>query len=125
MAQLAVPQSAAQPVARKRGGRAPRAEQAPREGQAPREAREPLGSLVGDPKEPLRLRELAVQALGELAVKREDASAGKVGLVFPVRRAAAEAIRKLEKAGVLLPSYVTQAEKQVKWEAPLPEAGRK
>src|SRR5262249_46686913 len=117
-----------------------------------KEAREPLAQVISSPKEPMRVRELAVEALGDLAVKREDASAGdvlakalredaqgtygtlspaagegagKVGMGFPVRKAAAEGIGKLEKAGVALPSYVTQAAKEVKWEVTVPEGGGK
>src|SRR5262249_10152905 len=41
-----------------------------------KDTREPLGQLVANAKEPLWLRELGVEALGELAVQREDVSAG-------------------------------------------------
>jgi hypothetical protein len=41
-------------------------------------------------------------------------------LVFPVRRAAAEAIQAMDKAGMLLESYVTVAAKQAQFELKLP-----
>src|SRR5579872_3037900 len=103
------------------------------------EAKDPLAKFLVDRKNPLRERELAATALGGLAIKTQDAKLGdvlaqairedmqgtyksskvqgptskveghEVEIIFPVRRAAAEAIRKMDKAGLLMPSYVTQA----------------
>jgi hypothetical protein len=102
-----------------------------------------VAAYVLDRQHPLRLRELGVVALGRLAVQENDASlgptlaqviredvqgqyktapdaAGKGGvLVFPVRRAAAEAIQAMDKAGMLLESYVTAAAKQAQFEVKL------
>lgn len=104
-----------------------------------------VSAYVIDRGHPLRLRELGVVALGKLAVQENDASvgptlaqviredvqgqykaagqgsAGRV-LVFPVRRAAAEAIQAMDKAGMLLESYVTAAAKQAQLEVKLPPA---
>jgi len=102
-----------------------------------------VSAYVVDRRHPLRLRELGVVALGKLAVQENDASvgpslaqviredvqgqykaAGQGGtgrvLVFPVRRAAAEAIQAMDKAGMLLESYVTAAAKQAQFEVKLP-----
>lgn len=101
---------------------------------------EPLAKYVVERKNPMRLRELAAKALGGLAVKsgnaktgealaqalREDVSgqyklAGKeMMVVYPVRRAAKEAIQQMEKEGVLLPSYVTAAAQRVQVEMKVP-----
>ena len=83
-----------------------------------------------DRKNPMRLRELACGALGTLAVKTQDAKIGdtlaqairedtqaayekgkegKLAVVFPVRKAAVAAIKRMDKEGILLPSYVTGA----------------
>ena len=102
-----------------------------------------VSAYVTDRRHPLRLRELGVVALGKLAVQENDASvgptlaqviredvqgqykaagqggAGRV-LVFPVRRVAAEAIQAMDKAGMLLESYVTAAAKQAQFEVKLP-----
>ena len=107
-------------------------------------------AYVLERKNPLRLRELAVQILGKVAVRdndpalgqtlakvvREDsqgqyklsaekATSGKLVLVFPVRRAAATAILAMEKEGPLLESYVTQSAKNAQTEVLLPERARK
>lgn len=105
-----------------------------------------VSAYVVDRQHPLRLRELGVIALGKLAVQENDASigptlaqvlredvqgqyktapdaAGKGGvLVFPVRRAAAEAIQAMDQAGMLLESYVTAAVKQAQFEVKLAPA---
>jgi len=106
-----------------------------------------VSAYVVDRRHPLRLRELGIVALGKLAVQENDATIGptlaqviredvqghykaspdpqgKGGtprvLVFPVRRAAAEAIQAMNKAGMLLESYVTAAAKQAQFEVKLP-----
>jgi hypothetical protein len=104
-----------------------------------------VSAYVTDRQHPLRLRELGVVALGKLAVQENDASVGPTlaqviredvqgqyksagpggtgrVLVFPVRRAAAEAIQAMDKAGMLLESYVTAAAKQAQFEMKLPPA---
>lgn len=110
------------------------------------ELRAKVSAYVLDRKHPLRLRELGVVALGKLAVQENDASIGPTlaqviredaqgqykavssqggsgrVLVFPVRRAAAEAIRAMDQAGMLLESYVTVAAKQAQFELKLPPA---
>jgi hypothetical protein len=108
--------------------------------------KETVSAYVLKRQHPMRLRELGVKALGELALKEEDASIGRVlaqviredtqthyksvpdptgknppqvVLLYPVRRAAAEAIRKMDRAGLLLESYVTAAAKNALVEVPL------
>lgn len=110
-------------------------------------AREPVAALVSDPTRALWLREAAARGLGSLAVKREDPTAGAVlarairedgayvyraapqeaggyVLVFPVRRAAVEAVRKMEKAGLLLESFVTRAAQEAQVELPVPQRAK-
>lgn len=140
-------------------------------------AKEPVTALLRDHTRPLRLRELAATALGELAVAQDDPSVGRVlaqvvredvqsipkvlhhgdtesrsrtekreekgenkagskglsplpsrlspasgtVLVFPVRRAAAEAIRRMQLKGLLLESYVTAAAERAQVEMTLPK----
>jgi len=104
------------------------------------------------PLRPLRLRELAAEALGREAVRTRDAALGRelaealrsdvqaqyapakgagaakpgprpaARVVYPVRRACAAAIRELAKAGVFLDSWVTAAARQTPLEADLPAA---
>jgi len=107
-------------------------------------AKDAVTTYVTDRSKAMRLRELGVTGLGKLAVKTQDAKIGDVlaqvlredtqgqykssgketVLVYPVRRAAKEAIQSLDKAGVLLPSYVTQAAEraQVEVKAPVRKA---
>jgi len=109
-----------------------------------------ITTYVLERQHPLRLRELAVQALGKAAVRANDAAigqtlarviredsqgqyklstekqtSGKLVMVFPVRRAAAAAILQMEKEGLLLESYVTQAAKSAQAEIALPERAKK
>lgn len=104
-----------------------------------------VSAYVIDRRQPMRLRELGVIALGKLAVQENDASLGATlaqviredaqgqykatgqggterVLVFPVRRAAADAILAMDKAGMLLESYVTAAATQAQFELKLPPA---
>ena len=108
-------------------------------------AKDAVSSYVVDRAKPLRLRELGVTALGKLAVKTTDPKLGDVlaqvlredtqgqyqaakgspkpvKVTYPVRRAARDAIRGMEKAGLLLPSYVTQAAGRAEVETKLPTA---
>ena len=93
-------------------------------------------------KNPMRVRELGVEALGKHALKANDASVGRVlsqvihedaqgcykggangspvKLVFPVRRAAADAIKKMDKQGLLMESFVTAAAEHVQVEVTVP-----
>ena len=113
------------------------------------EAREAVSQYVRERRHPLPLRELAARGLGVLGAKTRDARIGDVlaqvlredaqgqyqvlrggggsgtamRLVYPVRRAAVAGIRQLEQAGVLLPSYVTQAAERAQVEVPLPARG--
>jgi len=106
----------------------------PAEAEAARADREKLRdeviAYVRDVKHPLRLRELAAEVLGVYAVREKDASVGEplaelaqrdphscykggpdgkpVAMLFPVKRAAIEAIKKMQKAKLPLPSYVTR-----------------
>jgi len=113
------------------------------------ELKEPVQAYALDGQGLMRLRELAVEALAAHALKTDDDGMGKVFarivredgqtqykaaekpkgegappllLVYPVRRAAAEAIRQMEKRGMLLESHVLQAGK-LATEAPLPGGG--
>jgi len=92
--------------------------------------RDEVIAYVRDVKHPLRLRELAAEALGVYAVREKDPSVGEplaklaqrdphscykggpdgkpVAMLFPVKRAAIEAIKKMQKAKLPLPSYVTR-----------------
>jgi hypothetical protein len=116
-----------------------------------REQQQAAAAYVLDRSRPMRLRELAVEALAQYALQEDDEKLGAlfaqvvredtqsqyravgkparpgerpaVVLVYPVRRAAAAAIRKLEAAGMLLESHVTAAGK-VPAEVPLPPPGR-
>lgn len=45
-------------------------------------------------------------------------------MLYPVRRAAAEAILAMKKRGMLLESFVTVAAEQARYELPLPEQPR-
>src|SRR5205823_460027 len=87
-----------------------------------------VAAYVLDRKHPPRLREVGTKALGEYALKQEDASMGplfaqiiredtqglpkwlrkpkgddpgQVAYIYPVRRAAAEAIKKMDQANML------------------------
>jgi hypothetical protein len=105
------------------------------------------GAYMLDRKHPPRLRELAARAFGELALKQEDTAAarllaqviredthglprwirkpkgsdpGQVAYVYPVRRAAAEAIKKMDAANLLLDDYVLAAAEQAQAEVVIP-----
>jgi hypothetical protein len=98
--------------------------------------KEPASAYVLDRRNPMRLRELAVVALGKIALKKghhslgrvlarviqEDSQAqyiaapaargavpGRMTRVYPVRRAAVEAIYRMRKEGLPLESYVIAA----------------
>jgi hypothetical protein len=82
-------------------------------------------------KHPLRLRELAAEALGAYAVREQDPSVGPLlaelarrdphscykagkdgkptGMLYPVKRAAALSIARMQQAKLDLPSYVSAA----------------
>jgi hypothetical protein len=103
-------------------------------------------AFVLDRTKPMRLRELAARALGDRAAAQQDASLGPVlarviredaqgvyrqvkdpktkeertVVLFPVRRAAAEGISKMQKQGMLLESYVTAAADRAQIEVKLP-----
>jgi hypothetical protein len=112
-----------------------------------KELKDWAGAYMLDRKHPPRLRELAAKAFGELALKQEDTAAarllaqviredthglprwvrkpkgsdpGQVAYVYPVRRAAAEAIKKMDAANLLLDSYVLAAAEQVQAEVVIP-----
>jgi hypothetical protein len=114
--------------------------------------KEALAALVVDRQRPLRLRELAARAVGILGVRTQDPKLGEVlaqviredvqgqykllppasgkgpqemGMVFPVRRAAVEGIRKMQKADLLLASYVVTAAERAQTEIRLPADARK
>jgi hypothetical protein len=53
-------------------------------------------------------------------VKDPKAKEERTVVVFPVRRAAAEGIRKMQKQGMLLESYVTAAADRAQIEVKLP-----
>jgi hypothetical protein len=106
-----------------------------------------VGAYMLDRRHPPRLRELATRAFGELALKQEDAAAarllaqviredthglprwvrkpkgsdpGQVAYVYPVRRAAAAAIKKMDAANLLLESSVLAAAEQAQAEVVIP-----
>jgi hypothetical protein len=112
-----------------------------------KELKDWVGAYMLDRKHPPRLRELATKAFGELALKQEDTAAarllaqviredthglprwvrkptgkdpGQVAYVYPVRRAAAEAIKKMDAANLLLDSSVLAAAEQAQSEVVLP-----
>ncbi|MGV3720655.1 MAG: hypothetical protein ACO1SX_07070 [Actinomycetota bacterium] len=62
---------------------------------------------------------------GQYKLSTEKATSGKLVLVYPVRRAAAAAIREMEKQGMLLDSFVVQAAKSALSEVVLPERPKK
>lgn len=110
------------------------------------ELKEPVLTYLQDRSRPMRLRELAAETLGDYAVKAEDPEIGtalaklaredvhacyrqekgkngepdRMFLIYPVKRAAIDAIKKMESAGMLLESPVTAVIKQVPTEIPLP-----
>lgn len=113
-----------------------------------KEAKEPVTTFILNRQSPMRLRELAAEALGRYAVKENDTSIGQtlaqviredsqgqykadpkrkggLLLVYPVRKAAAASIKKMDKAGMLLESYVTAAAERVRTEVSLAPPVRK
>jgi hypothetical protein len=116
-----------------------------------KELKDPVVAYVLDRKHPPRLRELGTRALGEYALKQEDASLGpvlaqiiredyqglprwvrkpkgsdpgQVAYVYPVKRAAVEAIKKLDAANILLDGYVLKAAEQAQVEQVLSPPGK-
>jgi hypothetical protein len=112
-----------------------------------KELKDWVSAYMLDRKHPPRLRELATKAFGELALKQEDAAAarllaqviredthglprwvrkpkgsdpGQIAYVYPVRRAAAEAIKQMDAANILLDSYVLAAAEQARAEVVIP-----
>lgn len=110
-------------------------------------AKDPVQTYILERGHPMRLRELAVEAIGEYSVREDDPGTGgmlahlvredlqtayklvpgeKPGapsqmlLVYPVKRAAVEAIQRMERAGMLLESPVTMAAKNARLEIALP-----
>jgi hypothetical protein len=61
-----------------------------------------------------------VQSQYKAAVDTNGKPPGEMLLVYPVRRGAAEAIRRMEQEGLLLESYVTMAAQRVQVETKLP-----
>jgi hypothetical protein len=61
-----------------------------------------------------------VQCQYKAAVDAKGKRTGEMLLDYPVRRAAAEAIRRMEQEGLLLESYVTMAAQRVQVETKLP-----
>ncbi|MCC2668899.1 MAG: hypothetical protein K0Q72_1370 [Armatimonadetes bacterium] len=94
-----------------------------------KQQRDEVTAYLQDVKHPLRLRELAAEALGVYAIRERDPSVGETlafiarrdphssrretptgfVTVYPVKRAAATAIGKMMKSKLSLPSYVTGA----------------
>ena len=110
------------------------------------EVKDDVAHYLTERKNPLRLRELAATAVGALAIKTQDAKLGDalaqairedtqgqykpnkgggMTVIFPVRRAAAAAVRKMDKGGLLLPSYVTAAADHAQAEVKLPAPKKK
>jgi hypothetical protein len=112
-----------------------------------KELKDPVIAYVLDRKHPPRLRELGTRALGEHALKQNDASLGpvlaqiiredyqglprwvrkpkgsdpgQVAYVYPVKRAAVEAIRRMDAANILLDGYVLKAAEEAQVERVLP-----
>jgi hypothetical protein len=108
--------------------------------------KEGIVKLLEDRGNLMRLRELAATVLGTLAITDFDSKAGDVlakvirednqsqyrvvaptadnpeetvFVMFPVRRAAADAIKEMDKKGLLLASYVTRAAETVQVEVKL------
>lgn len=115
-------------------------------------AQKEVTAFLLDRQNPAPLRELAATALGELAVTKEDVSIGPVlaqairedaqgvfipdpgsragekpkgKLVYPIRRSAAAAIRRMQQKGLLLESFVTAAADRAQTEIPWPPAAGK
>lgn len=106
----------------------------------------PLALYLQNPRNPPALRALAAEALGVVGAKTRDADLGellfrtlrqdvqaqydavpdldptrpaRIEPRFPVKEAAAAAVRRMEQAGTRFPSYVTRAARRVEQEATL------
>jgi hypothetical protein len=131
-----------------KGSASPREPQSAWPGSIREELQEQVTAFVLERGNPLRLRELAVEALGQSAIAGGDSTVGRVlaqviredvqsqykaevdakgkatgelVLVYPVRRAAAAAIRRMEKEGLLLESFVTAAAHRAQVETKVPK----
>jgi hypothetical protein len=110
-----------------------------------------VAAYVLDTNHPPRLRELGTKALGTYAVKHEEATMGplfariiredfqglprwvrrpkgdepgQVAYVYPVKRAAVDAIKKLDALNLLLDDYVLRAAEEARVERVLPPPGK-